>query len=171
MKANPFAWSFRLQFLLGAVLSWGMIGIALYIEHGMLMLPCPLCMLQRLAFAVLGGVFLLGALHGPKGAVGRRVYGLLALVPAGFGGYTAGRHVWIQSLPPSEVPQCTNMSLDFMVDAFGPLKALQTALQGSGECAKVDAVFGLSIPWWALIWFVLLGVWALFAAFRVRRVR
>lgn len=168
MKTNPFSWSFRLQFLLGAVLSWGMIGIALYIEHGMLMLPCPLCMLQRVGFAVLGAVFLLGAIHAPKGTAGRRAYGLLALLPAGFGGYVAARHVWIQSLPPAEVPQCTNMSLDFMVDAFGPMKALTTALQGSGECAKVDAIFGISIPMWALLWFIALAAWALFAAFRRR---
>jgi disulfide bond formation protein DsbB len=168
MTANPFAWSFRAQYLAGFVLSYAMIGAALYIEHGMLMMPCPLCMLQRIAFAALGFVFLLGGLHAPKGAGGRRAYGVLALVPAAAGAYLAGKHVWIQSLPASEVPQCTNMSLDFMVEAMGPLKALATAMQGSGECAKVDAIFGVSIPVWALAWFVVLGGFALYAAFRRR---
>ena len=60
------------------------------------------------------------------------------------------------------------MGLDYMIELMGPWQALATALQGSGECAKVDAVFGVSIPMWALLWFVALGVFALYAAFRRR---
>ena len=168
MTANPLAWTFRAQFLAGFVLSYALIGAALYIEHGMLMMPCPLCILQRIAVAALGAVFLVGGLHAPRGAVGRRAYGLLALVPSAAGAWLAGRHVWIQSLPPSEVPACTSMGLDYMVEALGPMKALATALQGSGECAKVDAIFGVSIPMWSLLWFAALAALALFAAFRRR---
>ena len=168
MTANPLAWTFRAQFLAGFLLSYALIGAALYIEHGMLMMPCPLCILQRIAFAALGAVFLVGGLHAPRGIAGRRVYGLLALVPSMAGAWLAGRHVWIQSLPPSEVPACTSMGLDYMVEAMGPMKALATALQGSGECAKVDAIFGMSIPMWSLLWFAALAALALFAAFRRR---
>ena len=60
------------------------------------------------------------------------------------------------------------MGLDYMVEAMGPMKALATALQGSGECAKVDAIFGMSIPMWSLLWFAALAALALFAAFRRR---
>ena len=35
-------------------------------------MPCPLCIFQRIAFAALGVVFLLGGLHAPRGAGGRR---------------------------------------------------------------------------------------------------
>lgn len=168
MTLNPFAWSFRAQYLVGFALSFGLIGAALYIEHGLLMMPCPLCILQRIAFATLGVVFLVGGLHAPKGAGGRRAYGLLALLPAAFGAYVAGRHVWIQSLPPSEVPSCTSLGLDYMIESMGAFRALATALQGSGECAKVDAIFGVSIPMWALLWFVGLALFALWAAFRRR---
>ena len=168
MPPNPFAWSFRAQYLVGFLLSFGLIGAALYIEHGLLMMPCPLCILQRIAFAALGVVFLVGGLHAPKGAGGRRAYGLLALLPAAFGAYVAGRHVWIQSLPPSEIPSCTSLGLDYMIESMGAFRALATALQGSGECAKVDAIFGVSIPMWALLWFVGLALFALWAAFRRR---
>ena len=168
MTANPLAWTFRAQFLAGFLLSYALIGAALYIEHGMLMMPCPLCILQRIAFAALGAVYLVRGLHAPRGAVGRRVYGLLALVASVAGAWHAGRHVWIQSLPPSEVPASTSMGLDYMVEAMGPMKALATALQGSGECAKVDAIFGMSIPMWSLLWFAALAALALFAAFRRR---
>ena len=65
MSANPLAWSFRAQFLAGGAICFALIGAALYIQHGMLMMPCPLCILQRVAFAVLGAVLLAGGLHAP----------------------------------------------------------------------------------------------------------
>jgi disulfide bond formation protein DsbB len=42
-------------------------------------------------------------------------------------------------------------------------------LEGSGECAKVDWTFlGLSMPAWTLVWFIGLGLGALWAALRRR---
>lgn len=169
MNANPFAWGFRAQYLTGFLLCAALLAYALYVQFGMLMAPCPLCILQRLAFAAMGIVFLIGGLHAPKGAGGRRVYGLLAFIPAAAGAGVAGRHVWLQSLPPSEVPLCTGMGLEYLVEAQGPLKALSSVLAGSGECAKVDWTFlGLSMPAWTLAWFVGLGVAALWAGWRRR---
>lgn len=169
MTANPFAWTFRSQFLTGFLLCATLLAYALYVQFGMLMLPCPLCILQRLAFAAMGIVFLVGGLHSPKGKVGRAAYGLLAFAAAAAGAGVAGRHVWLQSLPASEVPLCTSMGLDYMVEAMGPLKALSSVLAGSGECAKVDWTFlGLSMPAWTLAWFVGLGLGALWAAWRRR---
>lgn len=170
MSANPFTWSFRAQFLTGFVSCAGLIAYALYVQFGMLMLPCPLCILQRVAFGALGAVFLIGGLHSPKGRVGRGIYGALALIPAGAGAGVAGYHVWLQSLPPSEVPLCSGMGLDYMIEAMGLMGALAKVFEGSGECAKVDWTFlGLSMPAWTLLWFVGLGLGALWAAFTKRR--
>lgn len=169
MTANPFAWTFRAQFLTGFALCAALLAYALYVQFGMLMMPCPLCILQRIAFAALGIVFLVGGLHAPKGRVGRAIYGLLAFIPAAAGAGIAARHVWLQSLPPSEVPLCTSMGLDYMVEAMGPMSALAKVLEGSGECAKVDWTFlGLSMPAWTLAWFVGLAFGALWAGFRRR---
>src|SRR5687768_16396242 len=169
MTPDPFAWSFRAQFLAGFVACFALIGYALYMQYGMLMLPCPLCILQRIRFAALGMVFLIGGLHSPPGRRGRAIYGLLALVAAGTGAGIAGRHVWLQSLPPSEVPLCNQMGLEYMFEAMGPLKALSTALKGSGDCAKVDWTFlGLSMPAWTLACYIALAAFALWAAFRRR---
>ncbi len=169
MTANPFAWTFRAQFLTGFALCAALLAYALYVQFGMLMMPCPLCILQRIAFAALGLVFLVGGLHAPKGRVGRAIYGLLAFVPAAAGAGIAARHVWLQSLPPSEVPLCTSMGLDYMVEAMGPMSALAKVLEGSGECAKVDWTFlVLSMPAWTLAWFVGLAFGALWAGFRRR---
>lgn len=169
MTANPFAWTFRAQFLTGFALCAALLAYALYVQFGMLMMPCPLCILQRIAFAALGLVFLVGGLHAPKGRVGRAIYGLLAFIPAAAGAGVAARHVWLQSLPPSEVPLCTSMGLDYMVEAMGPMSALAKVLEGSGECAKIDWTFlGLSMPAWTLAWFIGLALGALWAGFRRR---
>ncbi len=169
MSMNPFAWSFRAQFLSGFVLCGSLIAYALYVQFGMLMLPCPLCILQRIAFAVMGVAFLIGGLHAPKGRVGRGIYGVLAFVPAAAGAGVAGYHVWLQSLPPSEVPLCSGMGLDYMIESMGLVGALARVFEGSGECAKVDWAFlGLSMPTWTLLWFVGLGLGALWAGLRKR---
>lgn len=169
MSANPIAWSFRAQFLSGFALCVALLAYALYVQFGMLMMPCPLCILQRIAFAGMGLAFLVGGLHSPKGRTGRAIHGLLVLVPAAAGAGVAGRHVWLQSLPPSEVPLCSSMGLDYMIEAMGPMSALSKVLSGSGECAKVDWAFlGISMPAWALVWFIGLGLGALWAALRKR---
>src|SRR3546814_18625656 len=68
--------------------------------------PCPLCIFQRIAFAALALVLLVAGLHAPKGATGRRVYGVLALVPALAGIAIAARHVWLTHLP-AEIGRAT----------------------------------------------------------------
>ena len=59
---------------------------AAWLEHGVGLNPCPLCITQRV-FVVAGGlVALLAALHG-AGALGRRIYaGLGVLLAIGGGG-------------------------------------------------------------------------------------
>ncbi|MFP3786408.1 disulfide bond formation protein B, partial [Burkholderia sp. SIMBA_024] len=71
---NPMHWSFRTQFLLGFVVCVALLGYAIYLQLHDGLEPCPLCIFQRIAFAALGLVFLLGALHGPRGKGGRAGY-------------------------------------------------------------------------------------------------
>lgn len=167
MNPNPLAWSFRWQFLAGLLSCAGLLGYALYVQYQMFLDPCPLCVFQRIAFIGMALVFLLGALHAPA-ARGRKAYGILAVIPALFGIGVAGRHVWLQSLPPEQVPAC-GPGLEYMLDAFPLGEALAMVFRGSGECAEVDWSFlGLSMPAWTLAWYGLLAGWALWAGFRRR---
>lgn len=160
--------SFRSAYLLGFVVCAALIGFALYSQFQWGLQPCPLCIFQRIAFAALGIVFLIGALHAPKGAAGRRAYGVLAFLAAAVGIGIAGRHVWLTHLPPDQVPHC-GPPLEFMMETNALTDVIRKVLTGSGECAKVDWTFlGLSMPAWSLAWFVLLAIWALWAAFRRR---
>jgi disulfide bond formation protein DsbB len=163
MDANPLRWNFRAQCLLGFAACAALLAFALYTEFQLGLEPCPLCIFQRIAFATLGIVLLLAGLHAPGGARGRRAWGVLALLAVAVGLYVAGRHVWIQHLPADQVPMC-GPSLDFLLDAMPVASVVRTVLTGSGECAVVDWTFlGMSMPEWSLLWFVVLGLWVVFA--------
>lgn len=108
--------------------------------------------------------FLLGALHAPRGNA-RWVYAAGALVGGAFGIVVAGRHLWIQSLPPELVPSC-GPPLGYMFDSFPFATALKLVFTGSGECATVEPILGLPMPAWSLLWFVLLSALTVFASRR-----
>ena len=133
---------------------------ALWLQHVDGLEPCPLCILQRGAVIVLGVLMLAGAIHDP-GTPGRRVYGLLIAAVALAGAAVAGRHVWLQSLPPGEAPEC-GPGLEYMLGAFPLTQVLDMVLRGSGECAEVQWTFlALSIPEWTLLLFVAFAVFGL----------
>ena len=160
--------TFRLRMLLVTVACAALWGFALFSQFQWHLQPCPLCIFQRIAFAALGLMCLLAAIFAPKGITGRRVWGVLALIPAFVGIGIAGPPVWLTHLPPDQVPSC-GPPLDFMMDAFPLGDVVKQVLTGSGECAKVDWHFlGLSMPAWSLLWFALLAAWIVFTAFRRR---
>ncbi|MGO1693356.1 MAG: disulfide bond formation protein B [Marinobacter sp.] len=133
----------------------GLLGVAYYMEHVMGLEPCPLCWLQRFGFMGVGLVSFVAALHGP-GQFGVRVYGLLLVATAGAGLGTAGRQLWLQSLPADQVPAC-GPSVEYMLDVLPLAEVLTTALRGTGDCAEVVWRFlGLSIPGWTAVFFALL---------------
>ncbi len=146
----------RLGNVLMVAVCAGLMGFALYAQHGLQLDPCPLCVFQRIGVMAFGAVVLLAALHDPVGW-GRRVYGILGLLTAAAGGAVSARHAYLQSLPPDQVPAC-GPGLDYMLDSFPFTEVLRKVFSGSGECAEVSWSFlGLSMPWWVLIWFVALG--------------
>ncbi len=170
MNSNIFRWSFRAQFLLGFIVCASLIAFAYHTQYRDVnpLDPCPLCIFQRIAFAALAVLFLLGGLHAPEGAGGRRAYGVLGLIAAAVGIGIAGRHVWLTHLPAEQVPSC-GPPLNFMMEANPITDVIRKVLTGSGECAKVDwTLLGLSMPAWSLLWFVLLAAWIVVAAFRRR---
>ena len=112
---NPFTWPFRAQFAFGALACAALLGYAIYSQYQLFLDPCPLCIFQRGVFIAMGIVFLLGFLHGPKGW-GRKGYGTLVFFIGMVGVGIAGRHVWLQHLPPDQVPAC-GPGLEYMLQA------------------------------------------------------
>lgn len=149
-------WNLRQWSLLGFVFCVLMMAVALVLEHGFGLTPCPLCVFQRVAVIIAGLVFLIAMLHAPTSRLGGVLYGLLAALPVIGGIALAGRHLWLQSLPADEVPSC-GPGLDYMLDVLPMQQVVSTVLSGSGECAEVGArLLGLSLPGWTMIGFVVL---------------
>ena len=164
---NSLNWSYRKLSTLGALICFGAIAYALYVQYHMLMLPCPLCIFQRVAFGAPGLFFLIGALHNPEGSGFRRVYGTMAALSALAGAGIAGRHVAIQLMPADEAAACSSLGLDYMLDIMPLTEVLSTVLKGSGECAKIDWTFlGFSMPMWTLVLYAGIFVLAIFASFK-----
>jgi disulfide bond formation protein DsbB len=158
---------------LGFLACAALMGYALYAQHVLGLAPCPLCIFQRVAVIVVGVLFLLAALHNPAGQnnsnLGSRVYGGLIDLTTLVGILISARHIWIQAQPPGTVAAC-GADLDYLLEIMPVTEVVNKVLTGSGECGKVDwTLLGLSMPWWVLMSFVVLGMWGLAVNFFGRR--
>lgn len=155
----------RWLYLAGSLFASGLMGFGLYLQYVERLEPCPLCMVQRVVFISILAVFLLAALHGP-GRIGQWIYAALAGLLSLSGIAVAMRHIWIQNLPPDQVPAC-GPGLDYMLDTMPMSRVLKELMHGSGECAEKSWTFlTLGIPEWSLLCYLALGVWALLIALR-----
>ena len=157
----------RLTNLLIALFTLIMMLVALlYFQMYLGLMPCPLCVSQRV-FAILTGVIALVAfVHNPA-ILGRRIYaGFTGLAALG-GALVASRQVWLQSLPEDQIPAC-GPTLDWMLEAQFPMaEVLRAMFLGEGSCAEIKwQLMGLSIPGWTLVAFVFLIGVAIFQLIR-----
>lgn len=160
--------STRTGYALGFLACAGLLGFAYYLQYVEYQEPCPLCMLQRVAFLDMMLVFGVAALHGPRRR-GAMIYSGLLFVMAAMGAAIAGRQVWLQHLPPDKVPAC-GPGLEYMLERFPLSDALQKIFAGSGECAEAGWRFlGLTIAGWSLVWFIALAALAIAVALRAPR--
>jgi disulfide bond formation protein DsbB len=136
----------------------GMSFALFFLQRHLGLLPCPLCIFQRIGLMVMGGFALIAALFNPKSVAVRLGLWLGSLAGTGWATAVAGRHVWLQHLPADQVPSC-GPGLDYWLDTLPILQVFKEVFAGSGECAAIDWTFmGLSIPEQSLILFSLLLV-------------
>lgn len=146
--------SARLLYLAIFVACAGLMGFGLYLQQVRHLEPCPLCILQRIAFILTGATALIAAVHNP-GRAGKILYGALLAIFSGAGGAVAARQIWLQHLPPEKFAEC-GPGLSFMLNNFPLSTAFPMIFRGEGDCAKVLWRFlGLSIPEWSILWFLL----------------
>ena len=111
----------------------GLLGYAYWLQYREFLDPCPLCIFQRMAFILLGGIALVGAIHNPK-RIGRKAYASLAALAGILGAVVAGRHIYLQSLPADQVPEC-GPGLEFMLSNMPLADALQNCLLYTSDAA------------------------------------
>ncbi|MES2538083.1 MAG: disulfide bond formation protein B [Pseudomonadota bacterium] len=147
--------------LIVAFLSLALLGVGLYLQHVKQMQPCPLCVIQRYAFAAVAIICLVFAFL-PRSAtrIGAGVGALAALAGAG----VAGWHLWIKANP---TVSCGIDPLETSLNTIPTAKLMPFLFQADGLCTTEYApILGLSIPQWSIIWFVLFLIVLGWAAFR-----
>jgi disulfide bond formation protein DsbB len=152
--------------LLGFAACAAMMGFAYFAQYQLGLVPCNMCILQRICVVALGAAFLLAALHNPKGW-GARIYAALIGVVALGGIAVSGRHVWMQAQPLGSLPSC-GADFSALIEMMSFPKAVMRVLTGGGDCQAITwSLFGLSMPAWLLI--VLVGLFAAGIAANLRR--
>lgn len=151
----------RLVYLLIAVLCALAMAYALYAQHVLGLEPCPLCIFQRVGVIAVGVLAMLAAIGNVRGKLAKYSSALISLAAVA-GGSVSAWQVYLQHLPPEEVPAC-GPGLDFMMETLPFQQVLQRVFKGSGECAVIDWTFmGQSMPFWVgvfMLGMVTLSLW------------
>jgi len=145
-----------------------MLAFGMYLQYGLGLEPCPMCIVQRYALIGVALFTGLGSLRGTRGWL--LGWGTAALLSAGFGAFVAARQSWLQWNPP-EIATCGR---DFygMVENYPLSRAIPMIFRGSGDCTAIDWTFlGGSIANWSFIAFALFTLMLLALLWRQRGAR
>jgi len=128
-----------------------MLAFGLYLQHAVGLEPCPMCIVQRYALALVAIVSGITAFTNKKGLL--MTGSAVTLLLAGFGAFVAARQSWLQWYPPEEA----SCGRDFygMIETFPLQRVIPMIFKGSGDCTKIDWTFlGLSIANWSFLCFM-----------------
>ena len=153
MQDLLFSNSRRFFALLGAT-SLGLIIVALFFEHMLLLKPCILCYAQRACVYLLFFVSFVGFLHKNQSLLILRTYMGLCIAFIISGMSLSIRQLYLQNLPRELVPTC-GPDIDYLFETLPVLEVIMIAIRGDGNCAEVLWSFlGISLPGWLLVAFV-----------------
>lgn len=146
---------------LGFLFCCGLLGFAAYLQAHLGLLPCPLCVVQRIIILVIGLLFLIGALYTPPLVFGKKLHSAFLTFFGLLGISIASRHVWLTLQPPSSVATCSP-TLEYMFQHLAFTDTLKVLLLGSDDCAKDTwKLLGLNIPEWTLLFFIGVTIFAI----------
>ncbi len=135
----------------------GLLGFAFVLEYFVDLVPCPLCIIQRFFYLLIGLTGFLALLPATRSHMTARWTGLGVILWALIGGAVALRQVFLQHQP--QTMESTGCAVSF--GSF--LDSTLYALGGRGNCGIIDWTFlTFSIAEWSLLWFViflLIGSW------------
>lgn len=140
-------------------------GTSLYLEYGLRLVPCLLCILQRALFVILGAISLLAFIHAP-GTVIWRVYSVGILLLAAAGLSAAGRQVWLETISITSLVACPN-DPQCPHGSNSVVHLISQAFDSAVECAEVSwTLLTMSAAEWSLLAFVGLIVIAIYQIFQ-----
>jgi len=161
--------SARRIFLLAVILVVVAMASALYLQYAVGLMPCPLCVIQRMGY-IAAAIFALLAALVARGTLMRPLLGFLAIISAVAGGGVAAWHAWLLAYPPESL-SC-GRPFEWFSDDFPLVTWLPKLFRGDGDCLAVDWKFlGLGVPQLSALAFLALTallVWATTTSLRDR---
>jgi protein dithiol:quinone oxidoreductase len=158
----------RIAFLAIAIFCLALLGGAYYLQHGPdQQQPCPLCIMQRYAYMLVALFALIGAAAG-TGNWTLRLFAPLTWISALAGMFFTA---W-QLTKGGEMTSCMSDPIGQFVNGLPMRHWWPDYLLATGGCAdKYPPIFGLSLPAWSMVCFVILSLlttWLLVKVFRAR---
>ncbi len=152
------------RYLSLSLFSLGLVIFAVILQQvgyqGVSFFPCPLCILQRVAYLGITIFCFLAVGIAPL----RKLFHGLAVISAAYGISVAARQVWLLSHP--EI-SCGIDPLEVWINQFQLAKGLPWLFKADGLCsAKLPSILGLQVPEWSLFWFGVLLLILLITFFR-----
>ena len=152
-----------------ALMSVGCIGLlafGFYLQHGLGLEPCPMCIVQRYAMVLI--VFIAAIASSQKARFFLLSSSALLVLISALGAFVAARQSWLQWFPP-EVVSC-GRDLYGMIENFPLQRVIPMLFKGSGDCSAVDWTFlGGSIANWSFVCFCAIGLASALLAIRQLR--
>lgn len=138
-----------------------------FAQYVLLLNPCPLCIVQRLAVLAFTFAAACALLLPTRTTGGRLAATLLMSAPALWCGAVAAYQLWLQALPPELRPSC-GAPWTFRLRDWPLFDYWAFVVRGLGDCGTREWLFGLPLPVWSLLFavFVLLTAWT--ALFKYR---
>jgi len=126
--------------------------ISLYLQYYKSMLPCPLCIMQRGCFVLLGISFFIGIFAKP---LGRQIINIFSILFSFAGLFFASRQIWIQYFPTTNSNEC-GVTIQYMLQVLPLHEVAQKIFAGGAECTErgVNFLF-LNMAEWSLLLFII----------------
>ncbi len=150
----------RAIYILGFLGVTAILSASLYFQFHDGINPCPLCVLQRICFSLLGLLFLCGIMLN-RYRIARIILNIFTLVTAILGGTLAGRQIWLQHQPNMNT-EC-GVSLQYMLQVLPIDQVFKKVFTGSAECSQQGWLFlSLNMAEWALICFTSFALFSIY---------
>ncbi len=144
----------RIGFFILFLVCAGMLGFALYHQFYQWLMPCLLCVYERLIVIALGVLSLVAAIWQPATRRGVVIFSSIYALVALWGAGIAIWHLWLQYGPAESNISCAS-SLPFPIDLNAIPSWIAAVIRPIGDCSVPDfMLFGLSMPFWLLVAFV-----------------
>ncbi len=148
-----------------ALIPLALLAEAMILQHLQNQAPCPLCVLDRVAFSLYALLAIVGAIYNPPLRRAALYAGGMALAAlSGLG--VAGWHLWTLHHPKFG---CGIDVMEQFVNNLPTAKLMPFMFHASGDCsARHDPILGLLVPEWALVWFAAFFLTAAFLSYKWR---